>query len=373
MKKAILISCFGWYAERIRYIEEVLKGKGYSVEIYSSDYSHIKKCRVEKEPNSNYVHVPAYKKNLSLARLYSHLIFSYKIFRILKKNKPELVYALIPPNSVAKACAKYKKLNKNSFLVYDIIDMWPESYTGSKLLQLPFKLWKNLRDKNLMCANHVFTECDLYKLFIPTKLDSISTLHLCREEVLPYTSKEWDGQNIDVAYLGSINNIIDIPLISELLSSLSKQMKVTLHIVGGGESKVLFVDSVKTHGVQVVDHGVIFDKSQMREIIRGCHFAINIMKKTVCVGLTIKSMDYLQIGVPFFNTIKADTTDIIQNYNCGFNVCNVQEIIDQVMSLDSDSYGKMRENTHKAFLEMFTAEVFKHEFENTLSSIHIIR
>lgn len=365
MKKAVIISCFGWYTERLIYIEEVLKQKGFSVTIYNSDFLHFKKERVVKSNNCNYVHVPSYKKNLSLARLYSHAVFSYRIFLILKEYKPDFVYALVPPNSVVKACSKYKKLNRNIFLVYDIIDMWPESYTGVKLLQYPFKKWRDLRDKNLAFADHVFTECDLYKSFISTKIKLISTLYLCREEVLPYTPKEWDGHNLDVAYLGSINNIIDIPLISQLLFSLSKQLKVTFHIVGGGESKELLVNLVKTNGVQVVDHGVIFDKPQMREIISRCHFAVNMMKKNVCVGLTIKSMDYFQIGVPLFNTIKADTTDIVEKYHCGFNVNNVQETADQIMSLDSESYRKMRENVHKVFLEMFTVDVFKQEFEKT--------
>ena len=123
MKKAIIISCFGWYAERLIYIEEVLKGKGFSVEIYNSDFSHFKKNRVVKSNNCNYVHVPSYKKNLSLARLYSHVVFSYKLLQILKDKQPDFVYALVPPNSVAKACAAYKKKYRNTFLVYDIIDM----------------------------------------------------------------------------------------------------------------------------------------------------------------------------------------------------------------------------------------------------------
>ena len=108
MKKAIIISCFGWYTERLIYIEEVLKQKGFSVTIYNSDFSHFKKERVVKSKNCNYVHVPSYKKNLSLARLYSHAVFSYRIFLILKEYKPDFVYALVPPNSVVKACSKYK-------------------------------------------------------------------------------------------------------------------------------------------------------------------------------------------------------------------------------------------------------------------------
>lgn len=49
-------------------------------------------------------------------------------------------------------------------LVFDFIDMWPESMPGEKLHRtLPFLYWKNLRDKSLRYADHIFSECNLYR------------------------------------------------------------------------------------------------------------------------------------------------------------------------------------------------------------------
>ena len=42
-KKAILVSCFDWYANRLIYIERYLIEKGYEVEILLSDFNHSEK------------------------------------------------------------------------------------------------------------------------------------------------------------------------------------------------------------------------------------------------------------------------------------------------------------------------------------------
>lgn len=42
-KKAVLISCFDWYTNRLKYIEEYLREKGYMSEVLLADFSHINK------------------------------------------------------------------------------------------------------------------------------------------------------------------------------------------------------------------------------------------------------------------------------------------------------------------------------------------
>ena len=76
MKRAVIISCFDWYEKRIKPIEDVLKKKEYDVNIIVFDFSHIEKKYVEKRFNScTYIHVPKYRKNISLLRIKSHLYF----------------------------------------------------------------------------------------------------------------------------------------------------------------------------------------------------------------------------------------------------------------------------------------------------------
>lgn len=371
MKKAILISCFGWYKGRLEYVEKYLREHGYEVQIWTSDFLHFKKERVVPIDGFNYIHVPSYKKNLSLARMYSHYIFAQKVYKVLKSEKPDIVYANIPPNSVAHVCGEYKLNYPETKLIFDIIDMWPESYTAQRILKTPFSLWAEYRDNSLGYADHIFTECELYHKFLPAKYkNKMSVLRLLREDKAFTSIPEWTGKEIEIGYLGSINNIIDIDMIVKLVSAISKEMIVNFHIVGGGEKTNCFVDALTIAGAVVNYHGVIFDKEGMQRIIGNCHFAINMMKPSVCVGLTTKSLDYFQLGVPLFNTIKGDTANIVSNYHCGFNVEDVVECASNIVRLDKERYNEMRYNTKKAFAELFTLEVFYQNLDVISEIVH---
>ena len=63
--------------------------------------------------------------------------------------------------------AKYKKKHHNVKVMYDIIDLWPESMPIDRYKGLlPFKIWKNNRDKYLSSGDVVFCECELFKKYV---------------------------------------------------------------------------------------------------------------------------------------------------------------------------------------------------------------
>lgn len=368
MKKAILISCFGWRKGRLEYVDQYLRCQGYEALQYTADYNHERKVYIEPEEGVTPIHVRPYKKNLSFARLYSHYDFSKQVYKLLSEERPDFVYGVIPPNSVASACAKYKRKHPESKLVYDIIDMWPESYTARQIMKLPFKMWASLRDSNLQYADHVFTECSLYQSFLP-QLKSVSALRLCRDQANFADVPVWDGKVVDIAYLGSINNIIDIPGIESLIAAITKHLQVNVHIVGGGESQDAFVNALERAGAKVHNHGKIFDRPKMQAIIGSCHFALNMMKESVCVGLTIKSMDYFQLGVPLLNTIKGDTSELLSKYRCGYNVDDIIPTTERLRLLDQYEYQQMRNNVQKAFVENLTLDAFERSLEEGLNNV----
>jgi len=67
------------------------------------------------------------------------------------------MYQTIPCNTLVKEMAKYKKKHHNVKVMYDIIDLWPESMPIDRYKGLlPFKIWKNNRDKYLSSGDVVF-------------------------------------------------------------------------------------------------------------------------------------------------------------------------------------------------------------------------
>ena len=313
-------------------------------------------------------HAKGYKKNLSVARLVSQWDFARRIMKEIQKHSPDVIYCLVPGNSFVYHAAKYKKTHPNVKLVFDIIDMWPESFPIKKLSWLPpFKIWKNIRDKYLSSASIVTAECGLFLEGLGTALKDVPTeiLYFAKQGTSTDKTPNLPNDKINLCYLGSVNNIIDIDFIAEMIKNLSALKKTCLHIVGNGERIDEFVSAVKNAGAEVINHGIVYDAEQKQSIFNQCHFGINVMRDTVCVGLTMKSVDYFDASLPLLNNIKGDTTRFVGEYGAGFNVSyeNMSDVAKKIAELSSDEFLAMRKAALDVFTQNLTTEVFNKTFE----------
>ena len=123
---------------RFTYLADMLieKEKQCNIEIITSNFEHItKKHRNEEENISSYknykltmINEPGYKKNISIKRIYSHLVLGKNLYKYLKnRKKPDVIYCAVPSLDLAYEAAKYAKRNNIKFIV-DIQDLWPESF-----------------------------------------------------------------------------------------------------------------------------------------------------------------------------------------------------------------------------------------------------
>jgi glycosyltransferase involved in cell wall biosynthesis len=346
--------------------------EGHQVTVIQSDFKHIKKTRRHDEKRGFlFVDTMTYNRNISARRLISHYLFSKKVAQIAEDFSPELIYSLIPPNSIMKNMARLKKKMPKTKFIFDIIDLWPETFpTGSLKQSTPFKFWRNLRDKNIYVADYLVTECDLYREVLGKRIVATrcSTLYLAKRpiELKPLLRLSMD--DIHLGYLGSINNIIDIEKITEIIASIQKYKPVILHIVGAGENKDRFVSKVSSTGAKVVVYGEIFDTMRIQEIFSQCHFGINVMKESVCVGLTMKSIDYFQIGLPVLNNIKADTRRFVEKHKTGYNLSEEKsdELALKIARLNPEEMMEMRISSRDLFEKHFSQEVFNKTFKVVL-------
>ena len=114
MKKCICISCFDHYSTRMQSICNFFLSQGYDTRYIYAGFDHYSKSK------NNHVYeygvkikVPAYNKNLSLQRLLSHVVFSSRVTHYVEKNKPDIIYCMIPPNTLDKKKAKNKNRDRN--------------------------------------------------------------------------------------------------------------------------------------------------------------------------------------------------------------------------------------------------------------------
>lgn len=369
MMKAVIVNCFDTYEDRIDLIHDFLKDKDYDVTVIQSDFRHFKKAqRTEHKQDFIFVGSKPYYKNMSVARLSSHYIYAKDSFKLVEEVKPDLLYVIVPPNSLAKFAATYKKKHKNVKLIFDLIDLWPETMPVGKVKSFPpFTCWRLMRDNSLKFADFVITECDLYQSVLGDVLKGIKTetIYLAKEDINVVSTPMLSEDEIHLCYLGSINNIIDIPKIKAMIKSINEIKPTTLHIIGDGERKEILINEVKDTGATVEYHGKIYDPQKKQDIFDRSHFGLNIMKESVCVGLTMKSIDYFQHGLPIINNIQADTKEIVDKYKVGYNIddFNSAELAYEIANITIERHSEFKKNATLVFSMFFSINNFKKKLE----------
>lgn len=359
---AVIVSSFDTYLERIELLKEYYEKQRYEVYVIVSDFRHFKKEKVlDKKEDFWYISTKPYFKNISFRRLHSHYCFAKDAFTKVKELHPDILHVLVPANSLAKEASLYKKKHSNVKLYLDLIDLWPETMPiGMIKKYFPFTVWKNVRDKNLYNADIVFTECNLYRNVLGKEKDQrFVTLHWAKKDGAAPSNPVINNANIELCYLGSINNIIDIDCIIGICTILKKEKLVKLHIIGNGEKKDELLQKLMQNDITFVDHGTIYDKKEKQVIFDQCDFGLNIMKNNVCVGLTMKSLDYLQGGLPMINNIKFDTAQLIDQYSIGVNVVQDFSELDKLDKV-------VRENVRKVYEEKFSKKAMFQKLDETI-------
>lgn len=364
--KILIVNCFDTYENRVDLLYDYFKQKG-DVTVITSNFAHREKRVREQNKPYTYLNVKPYYKNLSIKRILSHIDFAKQVGSIVEKSDYDLIWTVVPANSLMKQVMKAKKGNPTTKLIFDFMDMWPETMPIMKL-PLVFKPWADLRDNYLKYADLVVTECELFqdKLLAHVKKNDMYTLYLARKNEKREIRVNTSNSLIRFCYLGSINNIIDIPEISRVLNLFSGDKE--LHIIGDGEKRQEFITCVENTGLKVIYHGTIYDDKKKQDIISKCNFGINMMKDSVFVGVTMKSIDYWQYGIPTINNIKGDTWNLTEKYHIGINVDKrTEEIADSVVDKSKDYM--YRKSIVSTFEKLFTVEVFNQKLDEIFGRI----
>lgn len=364
--KVVLITHSSTYDSRAIMVMNLLKRLDYDVLLVGSDFDHHTHQKRTAPLRSVVTYLPMrpYKKNLSAKRLYSIYRFSREAIKYAQTQSPDIMYIMVPANSLAFFAVKYAK-RYHIPVVLDVLDMWPESLPFQfKKDCWPFSIWSGLRNRAFEYASLVITECRMYKDKLVAYIKGPSGVVYWPKEIQNYiTDDALSESELHIAYLGMINNIIDIPLMTDLLSRLHKKIPVTVHLIGDGEHKDELIKKLGAFGVKVQDYGIIYNDEEKQDILSRCHYGLNMMKPQVCVGLTMKSIDYFAAGLPIINTIQGDTWGMVEEQRIGYN-CeqSVTEDLIQNIIEDRKHIQGNRHRIRRNYEEFFSEAAFEKQF-----------
>lgn len=394
--KVAIITHSSTFEARAHAIGDYFRRRGDDVTWFFSDLDHRTKKTVERSaPDHVYVHLEPFKRNMSMKRMRAIRRFSHDVERELdarmRTDPFDVLWFLLPANSLAGVADRLHE-RYGTPVVFDIIDLWPESLPVKGLAATPpARMWARLRDAHLGCASLITTECDRYRGIIGLPADRTRTLYWYKprpegdpgavglatdaawrkvaQDAAPHDAASHDGAApLPIAYLGAVNNIIDIPLITRLLAAMNDIRPVHLHIVGTGERLERFVEQARESVSRVTYHGAVYDEPRKDAILGGCAYGINIMKSTVKVGLSMKSIDYLYCGLPLLNAIGGDSADLVEREGAGVNVdpLDIEATARHAVALAADPVAS--ERMHRAARSCYDAHFTEERFNEALDS-----
>lgn len=337
------------------------------------------------------IQVPPYYKNLSLRRVWSHLVFSWKVFVSPSLKNADLVYICVPP-SLSGLGPALKMMKAKKPWIIDLVDLWPEALPASRSKKCVLNitigwLWKFLRNNFYSRATKLVSHCQYFLNSLPLKSTKTHFIPLA----LP-ASESFDFKNkaekapitteFRFLVLGSINHVLDVVSLVNILTNLSKKIKeiessqnIILEIIGAGERKHFLIEQLGLNCSQlkVIDHGMTFDSKLKHEVMSRCHFGYNGYINQTAIGITYKSIDFSSHGLVFVNSVQGDLRDLVKSYNAGFNyIPNLEhELVQEILELKQDTFNQMMIGSRKMFDDLFRYEVFEDRMNDLIESVMV--
>ena len=339
-KKIILISLFFYEKKdniRISTVYKLLKERGMDVELITTDFKHrhkIKHTNLTSDPDITYLPVPTYNSNISLGRLFSHLIFAWRLYKYLNRLTyiPAKLYCVVPTVSSGLACHYFCKKKHIPFII-DIVDLWPESFIilskQKKLLTLLTYPWQLMARKVYRSADKIFTGSIDYAevagqyntktkpvpIYLGVDRDRFN------QSMAQSTLKidKTDG-HIWICYGGVLENSYDFETILQCFKRLIDEGfdNLKLIFIGDGQENKMISDYKEKFKLPIEITGYLAYADYLN-YLSYADIAMNSFKEGTRVAYSYKFNDYISAGIPVLNNLKGETSELIIKHNIGLN------------------------------------------------------
>lgn len=334
--KTLLVSAFSNIQlpnNRIEVMMTHLPGDSVTI---AADFNHPAKDYYPKELSNDkrqiLLHVPSYKKNLSIGRIWSHLMFSWKLKKYLELNpeKPQVIYCAMPTSSSAYVCAKFCKKHGIKFVV-DVIDLWPDSLLplikGSSIIKAILFPWTYMTRYAYRNADVIMGEsmayaqeakkynnkAPVFPIYLGVDVDYITSV-----KSLWAIKLEKPKDEIWIAYAGSLGNSYDFESLLDAVKGIQGQYKYKLWFVGDGVRRKEIEDYIEANSLKAEITGFL-PYEQLLGYLSYMDIAVNIFRANTKVVYSYKFNDYVAMDCFVLNSLKGETADMVDKYQIGRN------------------------------------------------------
>lgn len=358
---------------RFRFIAELLAKEGFEVDLITSSFQHWDKahrdtsraCYQELPYRVVFIDEPGYKRNLDLARIRSHAQAARNLREHFRKEFSQdtraydLIYAEIPPNDVARACAEEAQARNIPF-VADINDLWPEAMRMvidvpllSDVMFYPFKRDAKKVYSSMSAAvgtsdeyaefplryrSEPFEHVTVYVGNDLQAFDNGASAHA--QEVRKQRNEFW------VTYAGTLGASYDLDTLVRAAAVLKDEAElqglkkdIRIKVLGDGPDRAKL-----EHLAAKLDAPVDFlgytEYGLMAAYLCASDTVVNSLKRSAAQSIVTKIGDYLASSTPIINTgTSAEFQSLVNAHSVGMNVPpeDIRALSDAISTLAHDT------------------------------------
>lgn len=344
--------------------------------VITTDYNHANKMYYEAgEANHQdqiLLHVPSYKKNISFKRIWSHLIFAYKLRSYLNtlEEKPKAIYCTMPTSSSAYVCANYCKKNGVKFVI-DVIDLWPDSllplvkmkafikamlYPWTYLTRYAYRHADVIMGESMAYANEAKiynNRAPIFPVYLGVNVELVNQVKM-RNPI----SLEKPKDEVWIAYAGSLGTSYDFETLLNAVKSVHGRYKYKLWFIGDGISREEIELYIKGNGLNAEITGFL-PYEHLLGYLSYCDIAVNIFRENTKVVYSYKFNDYVAMDCFVLNSLEGETADLVNEYKIGRNFNYINQplpiVLEDTLS-HWDEYSKWKDNAQRLVEEKLDKE-----------------
>ena len=336
----------GYRKQRYRLMADAFARAGHDVVYFTSDFSHAAKAprRLAGEivsPRTVFLPTPAYRGNVSFRRLWSHLVYAWRWYRMGKfsdfridefsngirafensqiRKFPSLIIASLP--TIGGAFAALRLARKcGAKVVIDVQDAWPETFFRLAprgfgwLLRLALAPVKAVTRFLYRRADLVTGVCDRYRELVGH--DDYHRAYLGIEAGESSTSAGDGCSKVGCArapsarsarryvYVGALGRSYDL---TPYLRKVEADESLKLDIAANGR--------IATDCPRVRQHGYL-DAAALKRLLAECDTGLIPMRDDSWVGVPNKFFDYAAAGLRIETSLGGECAALAARWNRG--------------------------------------------------------
>lgn len=334
-----------WMDYRYTILGKKLSEENHEITWLASNFSHhtkkhrypeSKKLKVNSNFKLSLVKSPGYKKNVSLKRIFSELVYSKRAIQILKDEIDNVDMIIVSGTNFTSQSLAVNFAHANNIpIIIDVLDIWPEVFLNAfpaflrPFINLLFKPFYWIRKNDFKRASGIVFCTNSFKDHLieitPSNLKKNSTVtYLCSasftDNILNIAINannflpKKEINDIWFTYAGSLGDQYDLRCLKEVFISLQEKQEIKLLVAGDGPKKNLFskISTKNIYFLGKLDHLKLIELYKKTDILM-CSYSKNSK-----VSMPTKAFDAINHNLPIITSIDGDLGDLIKSNKIGY-------------------------------------------------------